>query len=122
MDPIPTTRQRKQQLIQRLADSRLRIEHDRDRLRDYFNPLRRLRSAVKQHPFRTFGFAAGGAFILSLLRRRSSSRPTSAKRLLLRWAFGLAKPAIRLWILNQARERLLSSDQPASNEYQAITP
>ena len=122
MDQRSTEQQRKQQLIARLDASRAQIQISRQVLQGKLHPIRRIRGAVKSRPLRAFAIAAGGAFAISLLRRRSSSKSISFKRLLFRWGFNLAKPTIRLWLLKQAKERFLSSSEGDIAEYQANTP
>jgi hypothetical protein len=123
MDHRSTEQQRKQQLIARLDASRAQIHLDRQSISDKLHPIRRIRGAVKNNPLQAFGIAAGSAFLISLLRHRSSSsRPTTFKRRLFRWSFNLAKPAIRLWLLKQVKERFLSSQRSAQTDYQANTP
>jgi len=109
-------------LIARLDASRARLQHNRRLLEEKLHPLRRVQNAVKKHPFHAFGIAAGGAFAFSLLRRRSSSRPFSFKRLFFRGLFNLAKPTIRLWLLDQAKERFLSPTKNERKAYEANTP
>ena len=122
MDQRSTEQERKRQLIKRLDASRAQIQISRQQFREKLHPLRRLRGAVKTSPLRAFGIAAGAAFAISLIRRRSSSRPTTFKRLLFRWGLSLAKPTIRLWLFNLAKERFLTASQAERNEYQANTP
>ena len=105
-----------------MGASRVQLQLGRQRLQEKLNPLRRIRGAVTKHPVRTFGIAAGAAFAVSLLRRRSASRPTSFKRHLFRWGFSLAQPAIRGWLLNQAKERLIQHIQSGRTPSEANTP
>jgi hypothetical protein len=111
MDQRSTEAERKAELIARLEASRARVGTGRHRLRENLHPVRRLRRSVKDHPFRTFGIAAGAAFAVSVLLRRSPAkqRPFSLKRTLVSWALGAAKPALRLWLLNEAKTRFLKN-------------
>lgn len=111
-----TDRQRKQELIQSLAQSRETLHTSRRELRQQLNPAHRLRSAVHKYPLQIFGLAAGGALAVSLLVRRPRSReePVSTRRRLLRWALSLAKPAAGNWLLNRAKEHFLTLPAPPS--------
>ena len=78
MDPRPTERERKQELIVALSRSRESLGATRREFRQVkkrLNPVLRLRDAVRNHPLPVFGIAAGGALILTLVLRR----PRAAK-------------------------------------------
>lgn len=118
MDQRSTEHDRKRQLIAQLDASRAQLQVDRQLVRDKLHPIRRIQGAVKSKPLRAFALAAGSAFALSIfLRRSKSSRPFTVKRLLWRWGFSLAKPAIRLWLLNQVKERLLAAGAEKLKSY-----
>jgi hypothetical protein len=80
------------------------------------NPALRLRDAVRNHPLPVFGIAAGGALILTLVLRRprAAKKPSSTKRLLLRWALSLAKPTARAWLLTKAKDHFFPLPEPPS--------
>ena len=119
MDPRPTDRARKQELIVALSRSRESLGATRLELRQVkkrLNPVLRLRDAVRNHPLPAFGLAAGGALILTLVlrRRRVAQKPSSTKRLVLRWILSLAKPAARAWLLTKAKDRFFPLPEPPS--------
>ncbi len=123
MDPRSTEQERKRQLIARLDASRAQLQVDRQLLRDKLHPIRRIQGAVKSKPLRAFGLAAGTAFAMSfLVRRTKSSKPLTLKRLLWRWGFSLARPAIRLWLLDQVKKHLLSAVTEKLKPYHTDSP
>ena len=119
MDRRATDRERKQELIVALSRSRESLGTTRlefQQVKKRLNPVLRLRDAVRNHPLPAFGIAAGSALILTLVLRRprSEKKPSSTKRFLLRWAFSLAKPAARAWLLAKAKDRFLPLHEPPS--------
>ena len=124
MDQPTTAEERKRELIARLDASRARVQAGRDGLRKSLNPLHRARLAVRKHPARTFGLAAGAAFALSLLRRRprNERRPVSMKGLLLRGGLKMVQPAVRVWLLKLAKERFIDHRRAKSNPFHQDTP
>jgi hypothetical protein len=119
MDPRPTERERKQELIVALSRSRESLGATRREFRQVkkrLNPALRLRDAVRNHPLPIFGIAAGGALILTLVLRRprAAKKPSSTKRLLLRWALSLAKPTARAWLLTKAKDHFFPLPEPPS--------
>lgn len=122
MDPRPTDQERKRQLIRKLDGARSQLRRDQERLRQTLSPIYHVRKAITKNPLMSFSLASGAAFVLSSLRRRRSSHPTTAKRHLLRWILHLAKPALHAWLLEQAKSFLLHPPKTASNTYEANTP
>lgn len=116
-------RERKQQLSASLSRSRNLLRTSRRQLRHVpqrLNPVLRLRAAVREHPLPAFGMAAGGALALTLLLRRprETKKASSTKRLLLRWALSLAKPAAQSWLLTKAKDHFIPLPEPPSGHTQ----
>jgi hypothetical protein len=97
---------------------------DRDRIKRQFNPLVRVRSAVRRNPLPVFATTAAAALLLTLLlrRRNRDDRPFRARRMLFGWFLALAKPAARLWIANWAKDRFLPLPPPFQATDRANTP
>ena len=105
------TPKRKEELVLRLDATRQELFSERRQLQHRLNPVRKVRQHFYDHPAQLFGFTlAGVATLTSLLRSRKprKKKPRSFTRFVLRTAFVLAKPAIRMWAVDQARTYLQS--------------
>lgn len=106
MASTESLQEQKKRLQLRLDASRQSVATGTRDLQVRLSPTRALKAHFRRHPLHLFGMTmAGVASLTTLLRsaKRLRKKRRSFKRILFGLAFDLAKPALRLWALDQAR-------------------
>ena len=104
---IQDLRERKRELALSLDASRRSLRESGRTLRARLNPVRAAGSYLRKYPLRVFGGTTIGIAVLTYLwrpRSREQKPRKSLTRSLLGGVISLFKPALRVWILKQAKE------------------
>lgn len=111
----------KQEIVNRLANSRLVITHERATLKEKLSPKKQIQGLLKKQPKKVMlGSAVAGLVAVLILKPKSKKKKATRKRrgvimTLAGWSFALAKPTIKKWAIKQVTS---AAKQKLSNRYQ----
>lgn len=114
-----TLQEKKRRLALSLDASRHRLRANRQELQQQLRPSHAAARYLRHHPWRVFGGTAVGVALLTILLRprpRDERKRHPLLRRLIGFGGSLALPALRFWVVKQAKTYLQQPDQPLSTE------